>query len=240
MGARRAHRANQRLSSLSRAIFGRSRRATRPLRRGCLVAVAYPAYASLDALVVFSADAWIVILGDRGLINNLLLELGVISSPQPLIYNRMAVYIGMVHIMLPLMTLPLVSVLLGIDKSLARSMGARPFMAFWRVFLPLSMPGVRSGSLPVFRTLPWILYHAGSSRRPARRDAVNLHRGTGRELLQHGAHRRIGLRPSRHRRGHAPPSRARFFRYAGPRGATRAEVLAEPAALAPILHTLFQ
>ncbi|MER9223476.1 ABC transporter permease subunit [Mesorhizobium sp. M0644] len=97
--------------------------------------------------------AWIVILGDRGLINNLLLDHGLISSPLLLIYNRMAVYIGMVHIMLPMMILPLVSVMMGIDKSLmaaARSMGARPFTAFWRVFFPLSMPGVRSGSLLVF------------------------------------------------------------------------------------------
>nr|WP_328824956.1 ABC transporter permease subunit [Mesorhizobium neociceri] len=97
--------------------------------------------------------AWIVILGDGGLINNLLLDHGLISSPRPLIYNRMAVYIGMVHIMLPMMILPLVSVMMGIDKSLmsaARSMGARPSTAFWRVFFPLSMPGVRSGCLLVF------------------------------------------------------------------------------------------
>ncbi|RWK87192.1 MAG: ABC transporter permease subunit [Mesorhizobium sp.] len=97
--------------------------------------------------------AWIVLLGDRGLINNLLLDHGLISSPLPLIYNRMAVYIGMVHIMLPMMILPLVSVMMGIDKSLmaaARSMGARPSTAFWRVFFPLSMPGVRSGCLLVF------------------------------------------------------------------------------------------
>ncbi|BCH26941.1 spermidine/putrescine ABC transporter ATP-binding protein [Mesorhizobium sp. L-8-3] len=97
--------------------------------------------------------AWIVILGDRGLINNLLLDLGLISSPMLLIYNRTAVYIGMVHIMLPMMILPLVSVMMSIDKSLmtaAPSMGARPFTAFWRVFFPLSMPGVRSGSLLVF------------------------------------------------------------------------------------------
>ncbi|RWL09256.1 ABC transporter permease subunit [Mesorhizobium sp.] len=97
--------------------------------------------------------AWIVILGDRGLINNLLLDYGLISSPLLLIYNRMAVYIGMVHIMLPMMILPLVSVMMGIDKSLmaaARSMGARPPTAFWRVFFPLSMPGVRSGCLLVF------------------------------------------------------------------------------------------
>lgn len=123
--------------------------ASKGLRMALLVLVVIPYLTSL----LVRTYAWIVILGDGGLINNLLLELGLISSPIPLIYNRMAVYIGMVHIMLPVMVLPLVSVMLGIDKSLiaaARSMGARPFAAFWRVFLPLSLPGVRSGSLLVF------------------------------------------------------------------------------------------
>lgn len=97
--------------------------------------------------------AWIAVLGDRGLINNLFLSLGIISSPLPLIYNRAAVYIGMVHIMLPMMILPLVSAMIGVDKSLvaaARSMGATPFTAFRRVFLPLTLPGIRSGCLLVF------------------------------------------------------------------------------------------
>lgn len=97
--------------------------------------------------------AWTVILGDHGLINNVLVASGLASSPVPLIYNRFAVFVGMVHIMLPMMILPLLSVMYNIDKSLvaaARSMGARPSTAFWRVFLPLSLPGVRSGSLLVF------------------------------------------------------------------------------------------
>ncbi|MER9146972.1 ABC transporter permease subunit [Mesorhizobium sp. M0871] len=97
--------------------------------------------------------AWIVILGDQGLINNLLLDLGLISTPLKLIYTRLAVYIGILHVMLPMMILPLISVMMGIDKSLmaaARSMGARPLTAFWRVFFPLSLPGLRSGSLLVF------------------------------------------------------------------------------------------
>ncbi|MBK3661044.1 ABC transporter permease subunit [Bradyrhizobium diazoefficiens] len=97
--------------------------------------------------------AWVVILGDHGLINQSLLGLGLISHPLPLLYNRLAVYIGMVHIMLPIFILPLLSVMVGIDKSLmaaARSMGARPFAAFFRVYLPLSLPGVRSGVLLVF------------------------------------------------------------------------------------------
>ncbi|MCK1732225.1 ABC transporter permease subunit [Bradyrhizobium sp. 142] len=119
------------------------------LRTVLLIFVVIPYLTSL----LVRTYAWIVILGDRGLINNLLLELHLISSPLPLIYSRMAVYVGIVHIMLPVMILPLVSVMMGIDKSLmaaARSMGATPLAAFWRVFFPMSLPGVRSGSLLVF------------------------------------------------------------------------------------------
>ncbi|CCV12757.1 ABC transporter permease subunit [Mesorhizobium sp. STM 4661] len=126
-------------------IVGRPKR----LRRVLTVLVFVPYLTS----VLARTYAWVAILGDRGLINNLLLDMGLISNPLPLIYNRTAVYVGMVHIMLPIMILPLVSVMLGIDKSLmvaARSMGARPFGACWRVFLPLSLPGLRAGSLLVF------------------------------------------------------------------------------------------
>ncbi|AMA59997.1 ABC transporter permease subunit [Bradyrhizobium sp. CCGE-LA001] len=123
--------------------------ASKGARMVLLVLVIIPYLTSL----LVRTYAWIIILGDSGLVNNLLLKLGLISSPAPLIYNRLAVYIGMVHIMLPVMVLPLVSVMLGIDRSLisaARSMGAPPFAAFWRIFFPLSLPGVRSGSLLVF------------------------------------------------------------------------------------------
>lgn len=123
--------------------------ASKRLRMVLLVLVIIPYLTSL----LVRTYAWIVILGDSGLINNLLLSIGLISSPLSLIYSRLAVYIGMVHIMLPVMILPLVSVMMGIDKSLvaaAQSMGARPFSAFCRVFLPLSLPGLRSGLLLVF------------------------------------------------------------------------------------------
>ncbi|RZM96718.1 ABC transporter permease [Bradyrhizobium genosp. SA-3] len=123
--------------------------ASKPVRTALIVLVFIPWLTS--GLV--RTYAWTVILGDHGLINNVLLELGLVSSPLSLLYNRLAVYIGMVHIMLPIMILPLLSVMQGIDKSLvaaARSMGARPSAAFWRVFFPLSLPGVRSGTLLVF------------------------------------------------------------------------------------------
>ncbi|MGY4281557.1 ABC-type spermidine/putrescine transport system permease subunit I [Bradyrhizobium sp. LM2.7] len=98
------------------------------LRTVLLIFVAVP---DLTSLLVRTYTR-IVILGDRGLINNLLLDLHLISSPLQLMYSRMAVYVGIVHIMLPVMILPLVSVMMGIDKSLmaaARSMGATPLAA---------------------------------------------------------------------------------------------------------------
>ncbi|ESY15379.1 ABC transporter permease subunit [Mesorhizobium sp. LNJC394B00] len=123
--------------------------AHKPLRTILIVLVVLP-YLTSDLARTYS---WVVILGDAGLINSVLMDMGIISSPLPLIYNRIAVYVGMVHIMLPMMILPMVSVMLSINTSLvaaAKSMGARPSTAFWRVYFPLSMPGVRSGTLLVF------------------------------------------------------------------------------------------
>ncbi|MCA1365768.1 ABC transporter permease [Bradyrhizobium sp. IC3069] len=90
--------------------------ASKRLRMALLVFVVIPYLTSF----LVRTCAWIVIVGDSGLINSLLLDLGLISSPAPLIYNRLAVYIGMVHIMLP-MVLPLVSVMLGIEPTSGRT-----------------------------------------------------------------------------------------------------------------------
>jgi putative spermidine/putrescine transport system permease protein len=79
--------------------------------------------------------------------------LGLIDAPLTLIYNRIGVVIGMVHILLPFMILPLYSVLLRIDPSYtsaAASLGAPPVSSFLRVYLPLSLPGVLTGTLLVF------------------------------------------------------------------------------------------
>jgi ABC-type spermidine/putrescine transport system permease subunit I len=97
--------------------------------------------------------AWTVILGRQGPLNDLLLWLGLIERPLPLLFNAVAVYIGTTHIMLPFMILPLYSVMQGIDRRLvqaAMGMGATPPAAFRHVFLPLSLPGVVSGCLLVF------------------------------------------------------------------------------------------
>jgi putative spermidine/putrescine transport system permease protein len=103
--------------------------------------------------VLVRTFAWMVILGRRGLINQVLMGWGVIDRPLALIYNMLGVQIGMVHVLLPFMVFPLLSVMSRIDGSLvtaARSLGASPRQAFLRIFLPLSLPGVSAGCVLVF------------------------------------------------------------------------------------------
>ena len=97
--------------------------------------------------------AWMVLLGRNGLLNQALLALGVVTTPVALIHNRLGVQIGMVHVLLPLMILPLYSVMSRIDGAwlrAARSLGARPWQVFLHVFLPLSLPGIGAGCALVF------------------------------------------------------------------------------------------
>ena len=97
--------------------------------------------------------AWMVLLGTEGLVNQALVGLRVPGAPVRLLYNRTGVLIGMSYILLPYMILTLYSVMRGIDRGLlqaAASVGAGPLRAFWRVFLPLSLPGVAAGSLLTF------------------------------------------------------------------------------------------
>jgi putative spermidine/putrescine transport system permease protein len=97
--------------------------------------------------------AWMIILGRNGLANEALMALGLVDQPAKLLYTRFAVYVGMVHIMLPFMVLPLYAVMRRVDLGLvaaASSLGAGPRQAFLWVFLPLSLPGVAAGVLLVF------------------------------------------------------------------------------------------
>lgn len=138
--------------------------ASKGLRTVLVVLVVIPYLTSL----LVRTYAWIVILGDRGLINNFLLDLGVISSPLPLIYNRMAVYIGMVHIMLTLI-LPLISVMLGIDNSdgCSAQYGGAPLCRLLARFFPAQSAGGTQRRAHRFRALPRFLHHACGSRRIA-------------------------------------------------------------------------
>jgi putative spermidine/putrescine transport system permease protein len=97
--------------------------------------------------------AWVVVLQREGMVNTLLMRLGVIAEPLTLIYNRTGVLVAMTHVLLPFMILPLYSVLKGIAPQYLRaaaSLGAPPVTAFVRVYLPLAAPGVAAGSLMVF------------------------------------------------------------------------------------------
>ena len=97
--------------------------------------------------------SWMILLQERGVINQALLWLGLVESPVRLMYNRTGVYIGMVHVLLPYTILTAYSVMRGIDLGLVRAahtLGAGATRAFVRVFLPLSLPGVAAGGLLVF------------------------------------------------------------------------------------------
>jgi len=87
------------------------------------------------------------------LINHVLQWSGLIDQPLQLVFNRIGVYIAMVHILLPFMILPIYSVMKGISPSYMRaaiSLGCHPFASFWRVYFPQTMAGIGAGGLLVF------------------------------------------------------------------------------------------
>ena len=97
--------------------------------------------------------AWIGILKNNGLLNNLLMWLGVIDEPLVIMQTDLAVYIGIVYSYLPFMILPLYANLEKLDVTLleaASDLGCRPWQAFYKITLPLSMPGIVAGCLLVF------------------------------------------------------------------------------------------
>ena len=103
--------------------------------------------------ILVRSYAWIVIFQTKGLINSIFLTLGIIEKPLSILYTEMAVIIGMVHIMLPFMILPVYSVLKNLDRNLlraARNLGANAVKAFVRVTFPLSLPGVGAGVMFTF------------------------------------------------------------------------------------------
>ena len=115
----------------------------------CLIFVLVPFWTS----ILVRTYAWLVLLQRRGVINQTLVDLGLIDAPLRLVHNYTGTVIGMLHIMLPFMILPLYASLRTVDRNYMRaasSLGASPVRAFWTVFFPLSLPGVFAGSLLVF------------------------------------------------------------------------------------------
>ena len=97
--------------------------------------------------------AWLFLLRDTGLINSVLLALGIIASPLPMLYNNGAVLVGLVYGYLPFMVLPIYAVLERLDPALpeaAADLGARPLATLFRITIPLSKPGIVAGSVLVF------------------------------------------------------------------------------------------
>lgn len=103
--------------------------------------------------ILIRAFAWITLLQTRGLVNGILISLGVVDQPIPFIRNELGVVIGMVHYMVPYAVLPLLANMRTIDPRLvpaARGLGASPAQAFLRVYLPLSLPGLIGAGILVF------------------------------------------------------------------------------------------
>lgn len=102
---------------------------------------------------VVRSFAWITILGKNGIINNFLLNMKWIEQPITLLYTEFAIIIGSVYLFLPTMIMTLVGVMENIDGDLleaAQTLGAKPSKAFFKVVLPLTLPGVIVGSILVF------------------------------------------------------------------------------------------
>lgn len=110
-------------------------------------------FSPLLVSVVVRAYGWLLLLSDGGVINETLLAVGVIETPIRMIFNQFGVTIALVHILLPFMVFPILSVLLQFDATLreaAMDLGANRWQTFVRVILPLSLPGMLAGAQIVF------------------------------------------------------------------------------------------
>ncbi|NEH48318.1 ABC transporter permease subunit [Rhizobium leguminosarum] len=117
--------------------------------RWLMMLVLLPFWTSL----LVRTTAWLVLLQSNGVVNSILKYVGVIAEPIELVHNRIGVLVAMTHILLPFVVLPVHAVMKGIPSTYwraASSLGAPPYKAFLRVYLPLTLPGVGAGALLVF------------------------------------------------------------------------------------------
>lgn len=115
----------------------------------CMIAVLLPFWTSL----LVRTYAWLVLLQKQGLVNDWAISLGLWAEPVKMVHNMTGTLIGMVHIMLPFLILPVYSAMKAIDRDYmkaASNLGASPSRAFWTIFFPLSTPGLFAGALMVF------------------------------------------------------------------------------------------
>ena len=123
--------------------------ASRRLRALILICVLVPYWVD----IIVRSFSWLILLGDNGLINKMLMRLGVIAAPLALLYTTASVLVAMIQILLPLATIVLFGAMLRIDRTLlaaAKIHGASEWQAFRTIFLPLSLPGVYGAGLLVF------------------------------------------------------------------------------------------
>lgn len=114
-----------------------------------MVFVLLPFWTSL----LVRTTAWIALLQAGGVVNSTLIWAGLINEPIELLYNEFSTILAMTHILLPFMVLPLYAVMRGIDASFMRaaiSMGSNPIGAWYKIYLPMSLPGLSAGALLVF------------------------------------------------------------------------------------------
>jgi spermidine/putrescine transport system permease protein len=119
------------------------------LRAFLVILLIVPWFAS----ILVKNFAWVAILADNGVVNQLLVRSGLAKEPLSLVYNEFSVIVGMVHLLIPFMALPIFVTLEKMDKRLleaARNLGSTPLRAFKEVTLPLSMPGVTAGCIICF------------------------------------------------------------------------------------------
>ena len=115
----------------------------------CMVFVILPFWTS----VLVRTYAWLVILQRNGLVNDWLAALGLIGEPLQLVHNFAGVIVGMSHVLLPFLVLPLYASMRAIDRDYIRAamnLGASPLAAFWQVFFRLSLPGLAAGVVLIF------------------------------------------------------------------------------------------
>jgi putative spermidine/putrescine transport system permease protein/spermidine/putrescine transport system permease protein len=97
--------------------------------------------------------AWLVLLQRRGVVNSFLVDIGLLDQPLRLVHNLTGTVIGMVHIMVPFLVLPLYAAMRSIDATYLRAaanLGASPVRAFWQIYFPLSLPGLVAGLVLTF------------------------------------------------------------------------------------------
>ncbi len=103
--------------------------------------------------VLVRTFSWLMLLGHNGLVNNTMLSIGLIGEPVAFMRNELGVLIGMVQYMIPYAVLPLLANMQGLDPRVmnaSRSLGASNTQTFWRIYLPLTKPGIVAASLLVF------------------------------------------------------------------------------------------